>query len=121
MALFLQVDAKLSLPPGLLQSICFVETKHNVNAYHANDGQGNSVGICQIKLKTAQDFGFKGTEKQLMEPKNNIYYAGKYLQHQINRYKAINKGVIAYNFGHAGKYTTTEYQRNVYGVWKNGM
>lgn len=121
-AIFLSVSVQYGLPARLLSSVCYVETKHVVNSIHYNDGFGNSVGICQIKLATARSLGFKGTEKQLMEPRYNIKYAGKYLRHQIRRYNGnVAKGVIAYNMGHAGDLTTTKYQAKVFRQWKGTM
>lgn len=115
--LFLTVSLQFNLPPGLLSSLCYVESTHKINKIHVNDGSGNSVGICQIKLKTAKGLGFKGNEKKLMEPSTNIYYAGKYLSHQISRYDSINKGIIAYNMGHAGALTSTKYYVRVVKEW----
>lgn len=118
--LFIIVSAQFNLPPGLLSSLCYVESRHDLNAYHSDDGRGNSVGICQIKIDTAKDLGFKGTEKELMKPENNIYYAGAYLQHQRTRYNgSITKAVIAYNIGHAGSLTTSKYQYKVFKQWRN--
>src|ERR1700732_2996185 len=107
---FLLVSLQFNLPTGLLSSVCFVESGHRLTAYHKDDGKGNSVGVCQIKLGTARWLGFKGTEKQLMEPVTNVYYAGKYIRHQMDRYQSVKKAVIAYNLGHAGVLTTTKYQ-----------
>ncbi len=117
-ALFLSVSLQLGLPPNLLSSLCYVESKHKVSTIHYADGDSNSVGICQVKLKTAQFMGFRGTEKELMNPKVNIYYAGKYLKHQLLRYGQINKAVIAYNQGHAGDLLQTEYQVKVFAIWR---
>lgn len=119
MTVFLSTSIQFNLPPGLLASVCYVETRHNVQAVHYNDGQGNSVGICQIKLKTAQWLGFRGTEQELLDPATNIYYAGAYLNHQRNRYGNVQQAVIAYNQGHSGGLTTTEYQLKVFKVWRN--
>lgn len=119
-ALFVSVSLQYNIPPGLLSSVCYVESKHNIHAIHRDDGKGgHSLGVCQIKLSTARHMGFKGTEKQLMNPKINIKYAGKYLKHQIKRYHGnINKAVIAYNLGHAGKLGHTKYMERVYKVWR---
>ncbi len=119
--LFLTTSQQFGLPAGLLESLCYVESKHDINAIHKNDGDGNSVGICEIKLKTAKWLGFKGTEKELMQPKTNIYYAGKYLAKQINRYHNVVKGVIAYNIGHAGCLTYTSYSDNVIALWRKNI
>ncbi len=109
---------QLNLPPGLLSSLCYVESNHNIYAVHRDDGRGNSVGICQIKIDTAKGMGFKGNEEDLMRPENNIYYAGKYLSHQRTRYNSLTKGVIAYNIGHAGVLTSSRYQDRVFKQWR---
>jgi soluble lytic murein transglycosylase-like protein len=118
MILFMMASAQNNLPQGLLSSLCYIESGHKVNAFHRHDGKGNSVGICQIKLATAKMLGFKGTEKQLMEPGTNITYAAKYLAKQIKRYHSMNKGIIAYNMGNAKNLTTSQYQVKVIQYWK---
>jgi|ERR1700677_666923 len=118
-ALFLTTTLQLHLPTGLLSSICYIETKHSVDKVHYNDGNTHSYGICQIKLETAQWLGFKGTAEDLMRPEANIHYAGLYLKYQIQRYKHdLRKAVIAYNKGHAGDLTFTEYQGKVFSRWR---
>jgi len=117
--IFVAVSLQFHLPAGLLSSLCWVESRHNINAVHVDDNGSDSLGICQIKLDTAKDIGFKGTAKQLMSPETNIYYAAKYLARQRTRYHSIKKAVIAYNQGHAGQLTTTKYQRKVFARWKN--
>lgn len=116
--LFATTSAQFKLPENLLSSLCWVESKHKVDAIHKDDGTTNSVGICQIKLKTAKWMGFKGTEKQLMDPKTNIYYAAKYLAYQHSRYKSINKAIIAYNIGNAKNLTSTKYSTKVNTQWR---
>jgi soluble lytic murein transglycosylase-like protein len=108
---------QFNLPPGLLQSVCYTESRYNINAVHHDDGNGDSLGVCQIKFKTAKWLGFKGTAQQLMNPKTNIYYAAKYIRYNINRYRNAARAVIAYNLGHAGALTSTNYQRTVFKVW----
>jgi soluble lytic murein transglycosylase-like protein len=114
-------SAQNHLPQGLLSSLCYVESGHDVSAIHHHDGEGNSVGICQIKLKTAQMVGFKGTEKQLLDPETNIKYAAKYLAKQISRYHTINQGVIAYNRGNSKGLVTSSYQVKVYKIWRKNV
>ena len=116
--LFILYSAQFNLPDGLLSSLCYVESGHNIEAVHLADGNGNSIGACQIKLKTARFMGFRGTEKQLMRPDVNIYYAAWYLRYQINRYRSVRKGVIAYNIGNAKGLTTSEYQIKVFKQWR---
>src|SRR5665213_801448 len=119
-ALFLSTTIQLSLPPGLLSSICYIESKHKIQTIRHNDGGSDSIGICQIKLKTAQWLGFKGTAQELLEPTNNIYYAGKYLALNLKKYHTATKAVIAYNQGHVNaSQTNTNYQSKVFEQWRN--
>jgi soluble lytic murein transglycosylase-like protein len=117
--LFVLISNQHGLSPGLLYSVCYVESAHNINAVHIKDGKDDSLGICQIKYKTAKFMGFKGSKQQLMEPVTNIYYAAKYLKYQQKRYKSIARGIIAYNIGNAANLTTTYYQRKVFTKWKS--
>ncbi len=118
LALFTTISIQNGLPEGLLESLCWVESKHDVLAIHHDDGDADSLGICQIKLSTAKELGFKGTAKQLMNPKMNIKYSAKYLKWQIQRYGSTARGVIAYNRGNSRGLTTSRYQRKVFKKWK---
>jgi soluble lytic murein transglycosylase-like protein len=119
---FLLTSSQFNLPPGLLDSICYTESTYNTRAIHLDDGPGGpSLGVCQIKYSTAKWLGFKGTPTQLMNPKTNILYAGKYLAKQLERYDDnAQKAVIAYNYGHAPKnLTNTKYQIKVFKRWQH--
>lgn len=118
-ALFMTMSTSYGLPAGLLSSICYVESRHKITAVHHDDGGADSLGVCQIKLKTAKAMGFHGTAKQLMIPRNNVKYAAKYLAYQINRYKSVSKAVIAYNRGNARGLTSSHYQRKVFNKWRH--
>lgn len=115
MFFFLNATHENHLPHGLIESVCYVESHYDTNAYHKHDGKGNSVGLCQIKLSSARLVGFKGTEKELMRPDVNIRFASKYLAHQLHRYKGCKaRAVIAYNQGSAKNLTSTAYSRKVF-------
>lgn len=116
-ALFITMSIKYQIPYGLLDSLCWVESNHEITAIHHDDGGEDSLGICQIKYSTAKEMGFKGTRKQLMEPNYNIKYSAKYLRYQIDRYRSVKRAVIAYNRGNAKNLTTSKYQRKVYKKW----
>lgn len=117
--LFSIYTQSLQLPPGLLASVCYVETNHNINAYHKNDGHGNSVGVCQVKLIVARQFGFHGTEKQLMDPATNIRFSAQYLKFQLKRYHGdIQKALTAYNKGNAKGLTASRYSNKVIKEWR---
>lgn len=117
--LFTAATNTFNLPPGLINSVCYVETTHNVHAINENDGGSPSIGICQVKLKTAKWLGFDGTEKELMRPSVNIFYAAKYLAKQHKRYGGDSaKAVIAYNMGSAKMLTSTSYSDKVFKHWE---
>jgi hypothetical protein len=64
-----------------------------------DDGHGDSVGICQVQLRTAAYMGYRGTERGLLGPGTNVFYAAKYLRYQFDRYGDWEKAVAAYNAG----------------------
>lgn len=112
--LFAAATNTFDLPPGLLQAVCFVESGYNTSAIHHNDGDGDSLGICQIKAKTATWLGYKGTQEELMGAYVNIYYAAKYLKYNINRYHGdIARALVAYNKGNARGLTSSNYSNKV--------
>lgn len=116
---FLLTTAQYNLPANLLSSLCYIESRNDINAIHHDDGGADSLGVCQIKLATARGLGFKGTAKDLMNPETNVHYAGAYLAHQIKRYNgSIGRGVIAYNIGSAKHLTITKYQTRVFLEWR---
>lgn len=116
-ALFVSVSQTMGLPPGLLSALCFVESRHNVQAINFNDGNGNSVGACQIKLESARFVGYHGTEKELINPEVNILWAGRYFSYQFNRYHGdVVSSLSAYNAGTA-RVTNRDYVRKVLNAW----
>ncbi len=113
-ALFLAASLSAGLPPGLLDSVCWTESKHNPAAIRHHDGNGTSYGICQIKLATARLVGFKGTSKELMTPEVNIEYAARYLKRQLNRYNGnYVRALVSYNRGHSEGYSGSAYSSKV--------
>jgi len=115
-----------NLPPGLLSAICFSESRHEPRAINPNDGGSSSLGVCQIKLATARLVGYKGTERDLLYPGTNIYYAAKYLKKQLNRYNGdIPRAVSAYNAGRFNKAPhggprNSRYVNTVLSNWAKG-
>ena len=116
--IFLAVSLKFSLPPKLLESLCYVESKHTISSISIADGKSDSYGICQVKLETAQFLGFKGSFKDLLKPEVNIFYAGKYLNYQRMKYYDITKALVAYNRGNSLNKTRSEYSDKVLKRWK---
>lgn len=124
--LFATATQTFELPDGLLSAVCFYESSHRVNVVRHNDGKSSSIGVCQVKLATAQMLGFKGTAEQLKQPQYNVYYAAKYMRKQLDRYDwHLDKAIAAYNSGtfKAGKSTfaaNQSYVDNVLKCWDEG-
>ncbi len=122
--LFITTTAQLGLPTGLLESLCYIESTHDIHAVNHTDGGSASYGVCQVKLDTARLVGFEGTPKQLQEPKANIYYAGLYLKRNIERYGwDMEKAVAAYNAGKCryngkGQIKNRKYVNKVFDTWE---
>lgn len=117
--LFLSIAAAHGLPPGLLESVCYVESGHKVTAVRRHDGSSRtSFGICQIQLRTARFVGFRGNVHGLMEPRNNVEYAARYLKYQISRYHGdYSKAVSAYNQGTTRSHGGTQYLARVFNAY----
>ncbi len=116
-ALFITVSQSLSLPPGLMSAICYTESRHNVKAINYHDGDGDSLGNCQIKLASARFVGYRGDARRLMQPEANVLWASKYFRYQLFRYNGdVVSAISAYNAGTARK-TNLEYVRKVLTAW----
>jgi soluble lytic murein transglycosylase-like protein len=92
---------KVGVSASLLFAICQYESANFTDILVHNDGGSPSVGICMLKLKTAQFLGYKGNAVTL--EKNhmvNATYAAKYLAYQESRYgDDWHKLAAAYNAG----------------------
>lgn len=125
-AVFTLVSTTYDLPKGLLSATCFVESGHRIQVVNHKDGGSRSNGVCQMKLATAKYLGFQGTEKELMKPEVNVYWAGLYLQRQLKRYDGdVRHAVAAYNAGSLrlddkGNIRNQKYVTKVYMAWSEG-
>lgn len=118
--MFLSMTQTYTLPKGLLSAVCWVESNHKISAVNRDDGSADSLGVCQVQLNTAKMLGFKGTVKQLMNPKENVKYAAKYLSLQLKRYHGdAPKALSAYNAGTATK-ANEYYVNKVLRAWNKG-
>lgn len=94
----------LSLPTALLLGLCSVESNLNPGAVHFDDGGANSHGLCQIKLKTAQQYDEDLDVRDLYDPVINATMAGYHLKSLLKRYKGdVRCAVAAYNAGSCKK------------------
>ncbi len=101
-AIFLVAANTADLPQGLLDALCWVESRHSVSAYKPHDGGRASLGVCQVQERTAREMGYTGTLEALQsDPEVNAFYAAKYLRYQLDTYDGdVVKAVAAYNLGH---------------------
>lgn len=93
------IAVKENIPPVLLQSICYVESGGNPNIINYHDGDGDSYGLCQIKLTTARMYGFGGDFRQLLKPFVNLTYAARHIRYLMNKYQNVDCAIAAYNYG----------------------
>lgn len=99
----------VGIPRPILRAVCTVESSLRTTASITHtDGSSLSIGLCQIKLQTAQwiDRVYKhqhlATLKSLSNPYVNSLYAAKYLRLQYLRYHGNwSKACTAYNKGSA--------------------
>jgi soluble lytic murein transglycosylase-like protein len=117
--LFISVSIEFNLPPGLLNSICYVESKHQTRSIAYNDGKSHSYGICQVKTIACKQVGLTFIESDIIKPENNITCAAKYLAYQIKRYDGnIPRAVTAFNKGNSTGDGYSIYYKKVLNEWK---
>ena len=106
----------------LLYAICGYESNDFTETYVGQDHGSPSVGICMVKLNTAQMLGFKGTLTDLRKPEINAKYAALYLQYQQDRYgeedwcklaASYNSGTFIESKKSPGKPKNLEYVKRV--------
>jgi soluble lytic murein transglycosylase-like protein len=84
----------------LLLGICSHESNSFTMNYSPHDHGSPSYGVCQVKLESARQLGFKGSPYELMDPKKNALWAARYLKYQESRYgNNLCKITAAYNSG----------------------
>lgn len=124
--MFLATSQAFNLPPGLLSAVCYVESKHTPSAINHDDGNGDSIGLCQIKHGTAVQMGYKGSLEGLKDPATNTFYAARFLAYQQLRYhNDYIKAIAAYNAGSArldenGQVKNKKYVEKVFKAWHEG-
>ncbi len=109
------------MDPRLVASIISVESRFKKYAVTRERDGEHSIGLMQIKIRTAREMGFRGAVRKLYLPWVNIYYGVRYLKRQMSRYRFVWDAVSAYNGGRSlwnadlGRYGNQKY---VSLVWK---
>lgn len=106
---------EVGIPLTLLRAVCTVESGLDSRAHNRQDGHGGSLGLCQVKVMTAERFGYQGPPEGLFNPDVNAIIAARYLKHQLHRYNGEwLKAITAYNKGSAGiAYRDSRYLQKV--------
>lgn len=106
------------IPSGLLVAVCQVESELNPYAVVERDGKGSrdSIGICQLQLRTARHFSESVSHSELHNPVINANIAGAYLRFQFERYGDWERAVVAYNRGSSNG-GGTDYSRKVMSLY----
>lgn len=108
---FQTVSSLTPIDINFLKAACFTESsgRKDVSRWEANVGE-YSIGLMQILLSTARAEGFRGTQAELFEPKNNLFYGAKYLKFWLNKTgNDLSLTASAYNGGYRAYYY---YQEN---------
>ena len=99
MSIVLNTADRFNLEPALVLGVIKTESSFDRYAlvYEANVSD-YSIGLMQVRYDTAKGMGFKGSQKDLMQPATNIYYGCRYLKSRIDKYGA-ELGIASYNSG----------------------
>ena len=112
-----RVSKETNVPAYLIKAFVAVESGFNKNAVrkepHRNDA---SYGLIQILKKTAENYGFKGSEKDLQDPYTNLKYGAYFIKTLMNSYSNLKDVIASYNAGFPRKANnTTNIIKSIYG------
>ncbi len=97
-------------PKSLIDAIIHVESKGNPKAV----GRAGEIGLMQIKLKTAQGLGYRGTKAGLFHPATNVRYGTAYLDLALKRAKGnLCHAASLYQSGIGGRLRCSAYGQRV--------
>lgn len=72
-----------NIPPKLALAVVQVASRYDAR----RQGEDGQIGLTQIRLRIAKQFGFKGSEEDLWEPRTNLKWGFKFL---AGAYKRAN-------------------------------
>lgn len=91
MPFFRDAEYQYALPPRLLARVADQESDFNPAAYNPDSG---ARGMMQIIPKWHPDV--TATD---LDPRDDIFYAARYLRENFNRFGSWGKSLAAYNWG----------------------
>ena len=99
--------SKAGVEWDVLAVVCHYETRGNIDKAGAVGDDGASLGICQVKVQTAQEMGYRGPAEGLKDPVTNIRYAARWLRHCVDLGAAsVRRQAECYNAGRLGRAKT---------------
>lgn len=116
------ISCRNHVDPRLVAAIIETESHFRRYARRVERDGHVSLGLMQVKVKTARWLGFKKPARTLYLPWVNLFYGVRYLAMNISRYRDVWDGVSAYN---AGRPLRTRGRigygngRYVHAVWRN--
>lgn len=97
-------------PKSLVNAIIHVESKGNPKAV----GRAGEIGLMQIKLRTAQGLGYRGSKRGLFDPATNVRYGSAYLDLALKRARGnLCHAASLYQMGVYARPRCTSYGRKV--------
>ena len=88
---FREAEYQYALPPRLLARVAAQESNFEPGAFNESSG---ARGMMQIVPKW-----HPGVNVTDLDPRDDIFYAGKYLRENHNRFGSWSKALAAYNWG----------------------
>jgi len=88
---FREAEYQYALPTRLLARVAFQESNFEPGAYNEKSG---ARGMMQIIPKW-----HPGVNVTDLDPRDDIFYAAKYLRENFNRFGSWSKALAAYNWG----------------------
>jgi soluble lytic murein transglycosylase-like protein len=96
-----KISCQHNVDPRLVVAIISTESGFRRYAKRVERDGNVSIGLMQIKVRTARWLGFRGSPEKLYAPWINVYYGVRYLSMNLKRYGDVWDAVSAYNAGHS--------------------
>jgi soluble lytic murein transglycosylase-like protein len=91
-----------AVEPAVIASVIGAESGGDPSAMRwEGEKWGYAYGLMQLLLSTANQMGYTGDAKGLLDPGTNIEFGTRYLAWQRRRYKTLAEAISAYNLGTA--------------------
>ena len=108
-----KISCRYHVDPRLVVSVIETESRFRRYAMRIEKDGNTSLGLMQVKVRTARWLGFRKPARTLYLPWINLFYGVRYLAMNIRRYRDVWDGVSAYNAGRS------LWKRRIHG-YKNG-